>query len=220
MDCVTKLNRVVCARRSAATLGHLSGALTGGLWLATLIAVYLVNERDIGVSLGWELLIPIGAAIAIAVPLLVLATLQDSLAEWFALSAGSSLGAMGGVSAFLFLAGFAGMGSLIALIALGTLGIAAAVWVAVGVARQTRGAYVVVALCTLSVAAFLPAWYAVHTGGAGESGYFGQAIIATPLGLGAGLGAWTFCALERLRTKHFGGADSDNTPSSEVRLEK
>jgi len=220
MDSVIKLDPVSSRRRSSATLGLLVGALTGGFWLAALIVASLVNERGAGVLLGWEILIPVGAAVALSAPLLVLATLQHNLTEWFALCAGSSLGGMGGIAAFLFLAGFANLGSLIALIALGTLCVAAALWVAVGVARQTPAAYVVAVLCALAVASFLPAWRAILTGGAGESGYVGQAILATPFGLGAGLGAWAFCALERLRAERFGRANSGIAAGSEVQPEK
>lgn len=219
MDSFAKPDAVAGGQRSAASLGLLIGALTGGFWLATLIVVSLVNERGVGVLIGWEVLIPAGAAIAIAAPLAVLATPGGNHAEWFALSAGSSLGGMCGVSAFLFLAGFADLGPLIALVALGTLGAAAALWVAIAPAHHGHG-YVLAALCALAVASFFPAWYAILTGGAGESGYFGQAILASPFGLGAGAGAWTFCALERLRARHFGRANRRLASASKIQPEK
>lgn len=197
--------------------------LVGGCWLLSLIIAGLANERSNTPVVGWGVVILVGAAAALVVPVVLSAVMFGArrIALLVGIVVATSIGGVLGLIAAAFALGvYSTLWPMAFLLALWTV---VAMLSTLMLARRLRSfstaARVLAVVTFLAAVTVAPGWWALITLSTDTSGWFPQAALAAPFGLGAGLGAGVAARIGRLggASPHSSGVQPVEQGSVEVK---
>jgi hypothetical protein len=182
---------------SVGALGLFVGTMVGGGWLWILTLVARANDGPYGAVIGWGFLIAAGVAVALLAPLVVMASAHEHGLEWVSLTLGSTLGGALGLAAAFVSGVYSSESPMVALLSVSSVAALLALVLAVRTMRDGLAPILLVIGSGLACLALVLPWRAVLTGTVQDTSWFALGALASPFGIGAGLGAWAACALFR-----------------------